>query len=87
MKKLLSIVLAVAMGCALAACGGSKPAETTAAPAATTAAAAAETTAAPAAPAAPAAAGGDFIMGTGSSGGTYFALGGAMANAWTWASP
>ena len=74
MKKLLSIVLAVAMGCALAACGGSKPAETTAAPAATTAAAAAETTAAPAAPAAPAAAGGDFIMGTGSSGGTYFAL-------------
>ena len=81
MKKLLSIVLAVAMGCALAACGGSKPAETTAAPAATTAAAAAETTAAPAAPAAPAAAGGDFIMGTGSSGGTYFALGGAMANA------
>ena len=80
MKKLLSIVLAVAMGCALAACGGSKPAETTAAPAAPAATTAAQA-AATEAPAAPAAAGGDFIMGTGSSGGTYFALGGAMANA------
>ncbi len=81
MKKMLSIILMVAMGTMLAACGGgSKPAATTAAPAAaaTTAAAAAATTAAPAAPAA---GGADFIMGTGSSGGTYFALGGAMANA------
>ncbi|MDO5416403.1 MAG: BMP family ABC transporter substrate-binding protein [Lachnospiraceae bacterium] len=43
MKKLLSIVLAGAMACSLAACGGSKPAESTAAPAAETTAAAEET--------------------------------------------
>ena len=82
MKKLLSVFLALAMVTALSACGGgSQPAATTAAPApaATQAAAPAETTAAPAP--APAAGGVDLIMGTGSSGGTYFALGGAMANA------
>lgn len=85
MKKTVSTVLAVLLAATLAACGGSKPAATTAAPAApapasTTAAApaAAETTAAPAAAAS---GGADLIMGTGSSGGTYFALGGAMANA------
>ena len=48
MKKFISLALASAMALALVACGGSKPAETTAAaaPAETTAAAAAETTAA-----------------------------------------
>jgi hypothetical protein len=79
MKKLLSIVLMVAMGTTLAACGGGSSSSTTAA--ATTAAAAAAETKAPEAPAAPAGGGVDLIMGTGSSGGTYFALGGAMANA------
>ena len=52
MKKILALTLTLAMTLSLAACGGSKPAETTAAPAATaaaeTTAAAAETTAAPA---------------------------------------
>ena len=37
MKKLISMALAVTMAASLAACGGSKPAETTAAPAATAA--------------------------------------------------
>lgn len=49
MKKLFALALSGMMAVSLAACGGSKPAETTAAPAApaeTTAAAAAETTAA-----------------------------------------
>lgn len=54
MKKVLSVVLASAMVLSLAACGGSKPAETTAAPATEAATTAAETEAAadPAAPAA-----------------------------------
>lgn len=84
MKKMMLIAAAITMT-VLSACGGSKPAATTAAPApaATTAAAAetkaAETTAAPAAEAKVEPQ--DLVMGTGSSGGTYFALGGAMANA------
>ena len=60
MKKTCAMLLSLAMALSLAACGGSKPAETTAAPApaasaAETTAAAAETTAAPAASEAPAA--------------------------------
>ena len=58
MKKTIGMMLAAVMALSLAACGGSKPAETTAAPAATTAAAetkAAETTGAAAETAAPAA--------------------------------
>lgn len=81
MKKLLSIVLMVAMGTTLAACGGGGSASTTAAATTAAATAAAAETKAPEAPAAPAGGGADLIMGTGSSGGTYFALGGAMANA------
>lgn len=81
MKKILSFILVGAMLASMAACsGGGKPAATTAAPAETTAAAAAQ------APAAEASADitvdpADYVMGTGSTGGTYFALGGAMANA------
>ena len=85
MKKILSLVIIGSMIATMAACaGGSKPAETTAAPAATEAPAAE----APAAEAPEAEASAeisvdpaDYVMGTGSTGGTYFALGGAMANA------
>ena len=81
MKKILSLMLVGSMIALMTACsGGGAPAATTAAPAETTAAAAAE------APAAEASADisvdpADYVMGTGSTGGTYFALGGAMANA------
>ena len=88
MKKLFALALSGMMAVSLAACGGSKPAETTAAPAAeTTAAAAAETTAAAAETTAAeaAAAGkvegfsGSYLMGTGSATGNYYAFGNALS--------
>ena len=90
MKKLFALALSGMMAVSLAACGGSKPAETTAAPAApaeTTAAAAAETTAAAAETTAAEAAAaeklegfsGSYLMGTGSATGNYYAFGNALS--------
>ena len=56
MKKVLSIILVLAMILSMSACGGGKKES--------------EEVKAQ-----------DLVMGTGSTGGTYFALGGAMANA------
>lgn len=70
MKKIVSVMLVLAMMLSLASCAQqAAPAATTPAPAATTAAPAA-TTAAPAAPQI----GGDFNIGGGSSGGVYYAM-------------
>ncbi len=74
MKKILSLALASALVIGLlASCGGGdKP---------TTSGGAASGGAATSQPAAPKVEPQDLVMGTGSTGGTYFALGGAMANA------
>ena len=57
MKKVLSIILVLAMILSMSACGGEKKETGNEVKAQ------------------------DLVMGTGSTGGTYFALGGAMANA------
>jgi TRAP transporter TAXI family solute receptor len=87
MKKIIAMILAGTMALTLVACGGGSaaPAASSEAPAASTEAAepAAEAEAEPAAEgeALPTVEPQDLVMGTGSTGGTYFALGGAMANA------
>ncbi|MEA4934543.1 MAG: TAXI family TRAP transporter solute-binding subunit [Lawsonibacter sp.] len=73
MKKILSLALTCALTIGLlASCGGSKPSGGTA-----QTSSASSGSAAPAPTVKPQ----DLVMGTGSTGGTYFALGGAMANA------
>ena len=84
MKKLLSMILAASMICSLTACGGgSKPAETTAAPAAAAPAAAA--TEAPKETQAEKKARGNVIMtfGTADTGGSMYPAGAAVSQCWT----
>ncbi|MCM0704198.1 TAXI family TRAP transporter solute-binding subunit [Faecalicatena sp. BF-R-105] len=71
MKKLLALTLAGALFFALSACGVSS------APALTSSSSTQSVSSEAASPIEPQ----DLVMGTGSTGGTYFALGGAMANA------
>ena len=78
MKKYLSLILVAVLVLSLTACGGSEPAPAgggTETPANGGTEAPANGGAAERGPV-------DLVMGTGSSGGTYFALGGAMSNAW-----
>lgn len=73
MKKILSLALACVMTIGLlASCGGGS--QSTASPGSTGSTGTAQTEAPKVQPQ-------DLVMGTGSTGGTYFALGGAMANA------
>lgn len=76
MKNRLTLAIAtiLALALVLAGCGSSSPPASTAAPSGSTA----TPSAAPAKPAAPS----KYTMVTGSTGGTYYALGGAMANTW-----
>lgn len=72
MKKILSLALACALTIALlASCGNGKSSGGTSQPSGGTSSGTAAPTVTPQ----------DLVMGTGSTGGTYFALGGAMANA------
>ncbi|MGE4277664.1 MAG: TAXI family TRAP transporter solute-binding subunit [Lawsonibacter sp.] len=71
MKKILSLALACALTIGLLTSCGSKPSGGTSQPSGSASSGTATPTVTPQ----------DLVMGTGSTGGTYFALGGAMANA------